>query len=97
VAITRQWAYKNKEIERIVLSGLEKIDLGLRPGWVGGGGGRKHEVGGKPPRISISIYARKNGGCAKHLHKNGLTIANTEICDLSHSRIFEIKLISLLP
>ena len=33
------WAYKNKEIERIVLSGLEKIDLGLGPGWGGGGGG----------------------------------------------------------
>ena len=34
MAITRQWAYKNKEIERIVLSGLEKIDLGQEPLWL---------------------------------------------------------------
>ena len=31
------------------------------------------------------------------MRKNGLTIANKEICDLSNSWIFEIKLISLLP
>ena len=61
----KMWAYKNKEIERIVLSGLEKIDLGLGPGW-GGGGERRAGM----PVVSFRV---------------------------SNSRIFEIKLISLLP